>query len=319
METYEKILELLEKKKLTPEEEKTLASLRKEQDAAEFIASYLNIKQALNKSHISIDELADYILYKEENPDPDSNISFRAAAIDAHLKECNICTGQFLELTAEYRQTSEFVGSNLYSDSKTDSSGFILPFLKRFNSTGAYAFASVIAVVIIYLGLFAVSGIVTPDNYMQAAINESSEDYLTRGRNTELFIKSFEALEANEYYEAIKYLKQDIKNNPDDETIFYSYYIMGLTYLELSESKVLGLFPSYDKKTASEGVNNLKSSVELNNSDKFENIKLDAYFYIAKGSLMLDDEKTAKDYLKLVISQKGGKMNEAAGILEELE
>ncbi len=320
MENFDKILELLEKRKLTFEEEKELDSLRKDKQSADFISGYLQVKDALNLSHISTDDLADYILYEKGNSDKD--ISYRLPAIGAHLKECRICSVQLNELRDEYQNIEGFLADNLYSDSKANQPAAVHMPVNKLYPKGfrpLYAMAGVFVVGLIYVVLLAVSGITTPDNYKYAAITDLSEDYLTRGRNTELFLKSFEAIESENYPRAVEYLKQDIRHNINDETIFYSYYVLGLTYLEMSESRVLGLFPSYDHNYAVEGINNLQRSVDLNTSGRFDNIKLDAYFYLAKGNLMLNKEKTAKDYLKLVISQKGGKMNEAAGILNELE
>lgn len=320
MENIDKILDLLGKKDLTFEEEKALDSLKRDKQAADFISRYQQVKSALNKSHINNDEMADYILYEKGNSD--KGISYRIPAIGAHLKECRVCSKQLQEFRDEYQNIEEFVADNLYSDSKVTKPAAVYIIGRSLAGKGfrpLYAFAGIFVIGLVYLVLFAVSGLTTTDTYKNAAITDTSEDYLTRGRNTELFLKSFEAIESKDYNHAVEYLKQDIRHNLNDETIFYSYYILGLTYLEMSESRVLGLFPSYDHNYAEEGVNNLMRSVDLNTTGRFDNIRLDAYFYLAKGNLMLNNKKAAKEYLQLVISQKGGKMNEAADILKELE
>lgn len=319
MEHYNRIIELLDKKSLTPEEKNQLDSYRKNEETAIFIAGYTAVKKALEKSHISADEMADYILYKNNQEPADNLISYRIPAIDAHLKECKLCSSQMNEFKNEYSNIGDFVSNNLYQDGKAESSLNENIVLRKNSFKPVYAFASIIVVGLVYLLLFAVSGITTPDYLQYASITKESEVYLTRGRASEEFLKSFDALENKNYNQAIGYLERDIENNKTDETIFYSYYILGLTYLEMSESKFLGLFPSYNENNVKQGLNNLQSSVELNTTGKFDNIKLDAFFYMAKGNLMLGKKETAKEYLQTVIARKGSKMEEAAVILDQME
>ncbi|HSR18506.1 MAG TPA: hypothetical protein VLM39_10500 [Ignavibacteriaceae bacterium] len=126
-------------------------------------------------------------------------------------------------------------------------------------------------------------------------------------------------LQENNYDKAIDFLKKDIFENPKDETIFYSYYVIGLSYLKAAEKSTFGLFSYYDKSKAAEALKNFKTAVEKNKSGKYPNITLNAYFYSAKACLMMDNLPPAKKYLQKVISEKGSKMNEAKRILSELE
>lgn len=320
MENYNKILELLEKKILTPEEMQILESLQRDQGVAGFIREYRKFEKAFGSLHVSIDELADYIMYKNGMEPEDKLLVYKLPAIEAHLKSCEKCSKQLKEIQNEFNETGDFVAQNLYAEEK--STGSNISVVKAYRSGAfkpVYAFASVLALGFIYLILLAVSSATTPDNLKFAAINDEQEVYLTRGRTTEDFLKSYEALENKNYNAAIEYLNKDISNNPGDESIFYSWYIMGLTRLELSRNSFLGLFPSYDENIVREALQDLHRSVELNGTGKFENIKLDAFFYMAKANLILKDEETAKQYFKLVVNQKGSKMNEAASILNELE
>ncbi len=203
---------------------------------------------------------------------------------------------------------NKVVSTNL--DSEVNKQKFIFP---------RYAFTSIIALGLVYLSLYIISSFTTPEFYKDAAINSESEFSVNRGRATEDFQNSLKALDKNNFDEAISYLQKDIKNNPDDETIFYSYYILGLANLETSEHDVLGLFPGYNTNKTEKGVEYLKESIRKNESGKFINIKLNSYFYLAKASLMLNDKISAENYLKLVISGRGSKMEEAQKLLGELE
>ncbi|MBK6913984.1 MAG: hypothetical protein IPH11_10120 [Ignavibacteriales bacterium] len=64
---------------------------------------------------------------------------------------------------------------------------------------------------------------------------------------------------------------------------------------------------------------NLQLSIEKNLSGKYQNLSMNAHFYIAKAYLMFDDKENAKKYLEKVIEEKGSKMIEAENILSDLE
>ena len=182
-----------------------------------------------------------------------------------------------------------------------------------------YAFLSVIIIGLVYLSLYLISSASVPTYYRDAAIVNESEFSVNRGRATENFQNSLRALDKHDYDDAINYLQKDIRQNPDDETIFYSYYIMGLSYLETAEHNFLGLFPDYNRERAEKGAEYLKESIQKNDSGKFINIKLNSYFYLAKANLMLNDKEAARKYLAKVIDEKGSKMEESRKLLDELE
>ena len=63
----------------------------------------------------------------------------------------------------------------------------------------------------------------------------------------------------------------------------------------------------------------LEESIRKNNSGKFNSIKLNSYFYLAKASLMLNDKNKAEKYLNIVIKERGSKMEESKYLLGEME
>ncbi len=73
------------------------------------------------------------------------------------------------------------------------------------------------------------------------------------------------------------------------------------------------------RKEQQKAPNTLKKASGRNDSGRFNNLKLNSYFYLAKASMMLKDEKAAKQYLTLVINGKGSKMEEAKYLLGEME
>ncbi len=316
-----KILELLEKKNLTNQEINELEKLAAEdKDLKDFILTYKRIGGIVKQSsHLTEEEISEYILYKNEIPGENNQIIKRIPFIESHLRDCQRCSEIYKELNSEYSDLDTFITENRVLQEPAEEEQKSSRIISSKNRTPKYAFASVLLVGLIYLSLFLISNFNTPSFYKNAAISNQTEISVNRGRATENFQKSIKALENNNYDKAISFLKEDIKLHPNDETTFYSYYILGLSFLKTAEHDYLGLFLGYDKERAAEGKKYLEQSVVKNNSGKFINIKLNSYFYLAKASIMLDDKESAKKYLSMVINEKGSKMDEAEKLLGEME
>ncbi len=323
MSKRDKILELLEKKNPTAKDKQEIEELiGNDDELKEFAASYYDLSVIVShSSHLSEEEIAEYILHQNGmNPD-NTSITGKIPFIETHLRKCSVCSEIYKELNLEYSDADSFISETIQQNSKPISG---TKNIKPENSysryrTSRYAFASVLVIGLVYLVLYIFSSLSTPAYLEAAGLNNVTEFSINRGRATENFQNSLKALEKDNYNEAIDYLQKDIKQNPDDETIFYSYYMLGLSYLETAGHSFAGLFPGYDQDRALTGANYLKESVRKNNSGKFTNIKLNAYFYLAKASLMVNDKKSAKEYLSMVINEKGSKMEEAKKLLGELE
>jgi hypothetical protein len=323
MKNYETIVTLLQKKILTNEEQNLLDSLiNDDKESRDFYETYKKTAAVVNaSSHPSIDELSNYILFKNGLEKENLQTVKHAPLIELHLRSCKKCAEEFKLLNTEFTEVDSYVSGRFIPSVKEEKFPEVPPFTSargKFTSR-FYAFASVILIGAVYAALFFYSSISTPSYYQYAELKDKSEFYITRGRATDEFQESIKALEEEDYKSAIRHLQNDIEKNSSDNTIFYSYYILGLTYLETAENNFLGLFKSFDKTAAQKGLNSLLIAVEKNNSGKFQNITLDAYYYAAKAGLMTDDVKHAKEYLNKVIEGKGSKMAQAKNILSQLE
>lgn len=322
MENFDKIITLFEKKSLTEKEQKLLESfLKDDAELQVFYNSYKKLGRAfLALKHLTIDELADYVLIKHKlepvNKDNFKNIPL----FDAHLKHCDKCNAEMKFYDKEYSDVDNFIETQvkLKENEKIKSPGIgTIPNPKI--NIKRFAFVGISALAIIFIALVIISNITASKYYDLASLSDKSDMSISRGRSTDNFELSIKALEDKDYQGAIEYLKNDIELNPNDKTIFYSYYILGLTHLEMAEKNFLGLFTTFDKSSSEAAILNLGKCVKLNTSGNFNNVNLDAFFYMAKASLMLEDSKTAKDYLEIVVKEKGSKMNEAEQILKELK
>lgn len=318
MNDFEKIIELLDKDFIVDDEKFLLSGIIKENPEAKKIHdAYLSLKTSLKKDeHIDEELMAEYVMYKN-NLSSDRLIVLLANKVEDHIRKCVKCEKLFTELNAEYCNVDSFISQSLVEQVKhekpSQSKGFF--FFNNFSSA-KYAFASLAAVVVLYVGLFAVSSFTTP-NYKKSFL-DGEDFYTTRGRTSELFQRGLDAIDRKEYESAIQFLNDDINNNKSDESIFYTHFILGITYVNKAESDFLGLFKSFNKDDVSKGIMSFEKSIELNNSGKFDNLKLDAHYFIGKSYLMIDDRNSASEHLQLVVDGKGSYYKKAEELLKEL-
>lgn len=323
MDPKDKIIKLLEKKTLTEGDKQELESLLSDNsELKKFVSAYKQLSEIVSHSaHLSEEEISEYVLYKNGLHTDNKSVIGKAPFIEKHLRECAKCSDIFKDLNSEYSDVDAFITETISLDATVADRNVQPPseVINKRIRVPRYAFSIIIFIGLVYLSLYIISSVSTPDYYSAAAIRNQSEFSVNRGRATEDFQNSLKALEKHDYKDAIEFLQKDIQQNPDDETIFYSYYIIGLSYLKTAEKDILGLFPHYNQERAAKGSEYLKESIQKNNSGKFTNIKLNAYFYLAKASLMLNNKKSAREYLARVIAEKGGQMEAAKKLMGELE
>ena len=324
MENTDQILELLQKKSLSDSEKQTLKNFTdSDEEIKSFINIYTNLKSSLSDSkHIQTDLLSSFILY-EAGEDPGNKLApIVRDKITAHLNECSTCKEEYDLLLGEYNEVSQHVNKNIRGEhnSEVDSVKritFIPEFLRQTNLRFMYVTLTVLLVG--YLGLFSFSSLTIP--YYEKNIFSESDDnsYLTRGRTSVLFQQGLNSIEQGDYDAAIKYLNEDILENKNDRSIFYSYYITGITYLKAAESDFVGLFKSFNKQDVELAISNLKESIEKNDSGDYENLKLDSYYYMGRSYLLIKEKDLALVSFQKVIDGKGKFARESNDLIVQME
>lgn len=317
MKNFDKIIELLEKERLTEKESAELNQIvEADPESNEFFKTYQKLKSAfLLSKHLSENDFVEYVLFKNENISGIDKYFIKSAVFDSHLKKCRTCQDQLKLYVSEFAEVDSYISEQFKQ--KTLPENKFIKFSKDANVRKAFwGFAAIILITVI---LVTASNLTSPKFYTLAKLDENIDFSISRGRSTDYFQKSIKALEEKNYTEGIDQLKRDIYYYPNDETIFYSYYILGLTYLATAEKSFLGLFPTYDASSAKSAYESFMNSISHNNSGKFQNVLLDSYFYAAKSLLMLNNQTEAKKYFEVVVNEKGSKMKEAAAILNELK
>jgi len=323
MDKFDKILELLEKKSLTEVEKKLLAEFSNSDDEIKsFVSSYKTLSNTLSTSgHISPDLLASYIIFERGDDSENNIVAILKEKIKSHLEVCEDCKTEYNVLKNEYSDIEQYVSKFVVRDSQSSvkEKNFFLPSFLRTSSSFKYAFATLAVFVVAYFGLFIVSTSITPDYKKNIFTNEQEDFYKTRGRTSPLFQQGLNAIDKTDYSRAIEFLSEDIQKHQNERSIFYSHYILGITYLKASEKDYIGLFKSYDRENVNLAIANLKESIDKNNSGDYESLKLDAYYYLGRAYLLKDERDSAVRSLQKVVEGKGRYSKESAQLISDLE
>ncbi len=318
MNELDKLLELLEKDSLSSAESEALIRILDNHPEAKKIKDiYTRLVKAFNKDgHIDDELMGEYVLHLHNNSS-DKIVTLLSAKIEEHLRNCSKCEELFKLFNSEYTEVDQFVSESIKDKSEKNVLAFFSDIkLTQKISSLRYIAGTIATLAIIYVGLMVSDSILTPI-YKKSFFN-GNEFYVTRGRTTESFQKALTLIDSKDYENAVKYLKEDIDKNPNSESLFYAHYVLGLTYISKAETDFIGFFPSYDREDVIEGINNLKKSIELNKFEDFENIKLNAYYFLGKAYLLINETDSAKVNLSIVIEGRGGYYKQAEDLLKQM-
>ncbi|MGE5412160.1 MAG: tetratricopeptide repeat protein [Clostridiales bacterium] len=324
MNNCERIIELLEKNSLSDEEQGILSKLiENDVNAKEFFDTYIKLKDLFKSSgHIPDDVLVQFVVDKNENKGLNSPTCAKAPFIEKHLKECPNCNRAFHIYCNEYSSINLFLEDTLSvkGDGITPD---LSPSKNKFTRKDRQKYYRLIisllgGLIILYFVLFQAYSSFMPKYKKYASLDKTVDFYLTGERTSNEFKKSMLAIQNRDYESAIQFLKRDVQNNNEDEDIFYSYFILGITYLESAESNFLGLFPKYNKNAVESAISNLKMSISKNKSKRAKEITFDSYYLMGKGYLMLDNVSEARKYFLFVVDSNSNRAEEAKEILSYL-
>ncbi len=314
MNRTDEILELLAKKELTIEEKNYLSdSFNKYPELKKYVAIYNLLGDMKNRFHLNSDLISEYVLYKNNLPLEDDSLIKFIPQMENHISKCTKCQEEFELFNEEYNEIDNYLTQNIEQKTVTADEQKSPKIFSLFTTKYIYAAAAVIA--FFTFSLFTTSQLIVP-SYKNISELSSLNYSTTRGRVSSDFHNGLKALSDGNYNEAIAQLNSDLVNNADDKTIFYTNYILGLVYLQKSESDFLGMFTSFDTKDINNSISNFKEVIIKNNSGSFSNITFNSYFYIGKGYMLIDDFTNAKTYLKTVIDNRGSYTKKAQELID---
>jgi len=321
MDNIEKIIDILEKEGLMTSSESEFIKNEsgKDETIKAFVENYGKFKSLFHSNdHVDPEILGEYLLYDNGDEEVSKYIPLISAKIKTHLGKCTNCNTEFLRLQEEYRHIENYLDKKINVTRSVDSKR-TFAFLRSFPVNYRVAVGAVLILLSAYAGMKVTSEITTPFYKKNVISLEEDQNLSTRGRTSQLFQKSISALSKENFKSAINYLNEDIEKNNDDKSIFYSYYILGLTHLKNSVHNFLGTFKSFDPEEIDQAINNLELSIEKNNSGLYNNLNYDAHYYIAVGFLIRDNTIAAKEHLNIVKTERGRFYKEAIEILNDLE
>jgi tetratricopeptide (TPR) repeat protein len=322
MNKIEEIIHILDEEEILPEEREYLNQVSTEDiELKKFIDVHLQLRETLNSnSHIDMEILAEFILYYDGDLDAAEYVPQITDKIEDHLSECDICNQLYINFNREFQRVNDYVTKAIIGSEEdfVDEKGpSIFSRIKRWNYRAALS--AIILLLITYAGMKVTSYYSTPFYMKDIFSIEGQNNLLAHARASDSYKKGLIAFYQEEYQKSIGYLMEDIIKNPDDSTIFFSYYLLGLTYLKSSENDILGTFKSYNHIRVDNGIENLLLSVEKNNSGNFERLNLDAHYFVAKAYIAAEELELAREHLQIVVDERGKYFSSAFKILKSLD
>ncbi|NOX66545.1 MAG: hypothetical protein GXO85_12355 [Chlorobi bacterium] len=318
----EEIIELLTRQNLSEADRKrVLEELRANPNLRDMESIIHTLTDLAKDEHVDTDVLSEYVLFLNGDRSEESKLTLLIPQIEKHLQSCSKCREEFEFLSSELNEVDNFLSKNIgvkEEDKAVKTKGpNIFRLFENFNAK--YSYAAAASIMIMFLSLFAISEFSTPD-YVKLSSQHSYDDFSsTRGRTSVHFMNAVTALENKNYDSAISELQKDIKNNPDDLTTFYSYYVLGITHMTKAHSDFVGLFDSYDKKELSAAIDDFNKVLELNNSGLFKNVNSNTYFFLGKSYLLEEEFGNAKKYLVKAIDGETEYSQEAKELLSSIK
>jgi len=214
---------------------------------------------------------------------------------------------------------NEFVSTKITKDKVKGSVNSSSLLLQLQTSNYKVVFTANILLFITYSGIMIVSSVTTPFYKKNIFQPEQTNNFITGVRTSLLFQKSLSALNNHDYDMAIKLIKEDIVKNSNENSIFYSYYVLGLTYLKSAENNFLGMIQSFEHVKIENGIENHFIANEKNKCGDYDNLKSDANYYIANAYLSIDAIEDAKKHLQIVREKSEKYYSDAMEILNLFE
>ena len=302
----------------------SLSELRKLRDE---IAADPNLNETLklintfeavsSENHFDIEILSEYVLYiKNENP-YDKNINSLTPRIEEHLNSCSKCRELFNSLKTEFEDVNHFLKENISNEKISEENKDNKKAIGQ-RSFFKFTFSAAASIILIITSLIVVSEFSRPEYVKLTSTFNKTELSITRGRNSEYFIRAVNQLEKKNYTEAISLLQKDIDYSENNFAIFYSYYILGIANIQSAYNDYLGLFGSYDSEALKNAEYNFNKSVELNNSGMFDNVKANSFYFLGQVNLLQEDFKEAQEYLEISIEEGSEYADESIKLLDAI-
>lgn len=306
----------------------------------ELQAIMAGLKQNVATSHIDDKLLTCYGIYLSDPDEPDYDgrqlTQQEIAGIETHVQTCLDCRQKVEQVTQEFREIDAYLEQAGVPETKINiamaktsarkkSSGvremiasladriFALPKLQLYPATAA-AFALVLILVWVS-PLFRGSEF---QYYKVASIDPKTEiagAYL-RGDVEQDFSDGLFAFDQGQYNFAIEKLEKFITVNPGSPNRSHAGYITGVASLAIAKSDFIGRFHAIDDDLVYRAIEYFQAAIQSTNNLR---IQENAYWFLGKAYLMLQNSDQAKTSFQKVIALQGDRAGAARRLMAELE
>jgi len=276
-----------------------------------------------SKKHISGKFLTKYAIHLEDpnNPDYDgSRLSQRQIIqIKEHLKECDLCSNRVLSAIQEFHSLVEQVEDAGFGNVSThgkEAANFridrALNWLRILRQPKIQIAAGLALGLIIILNFY----IANRDLYVQLAlISKPTVEFEVRAGLPDLLIRALTSYRNDQYEQAAVLFEEFIEKHTNKEFHYFAHYYAGVSYLLLSEKRILRLVYAFDEDQVRNGILHLQEVEKLTTNTRYLE---EEHWYLAKAYLMLRDRQFALDELNKVLQYHGTRSREAKSLWKKL-
>jgi len=317
MEKYEQVIDILEQEAIPDEDKEVLKRIATEDiEIKNFISIHLKLKRIFNSScHLDMEILAEFILYYDGDLDVADYMPQITDKIEDHLADCSVCNNLYLKFNEEFQQVDNFVSKTMNDNEDFELQIKSPDITKSKRNNFKTALTAFLLLVIAYFGMMITNYYSTPSYKKNIFEFEVINNSLIQSRDTKYYKQGLIAFEKENYDVAIGLLMEDIILNENDGTIFYSHYLLGISYIKSSENNIIGTFKSYNHLRINEAIHHLMIFIENYEGTDNERTRVDAHYYIAKAYLSIDAIEEAKTHLQIVKENRGKYYSDAVEIL----
>ncbi len=122
-------------------------------------------------------------------------------------------------------------------------------------------------------------------------------------------------LAGQRFDDAARVLEWYVAAFPNSEDIARAHFLAGLAHLRLSRRTLMGFFAGIDRQEVRNASAHLLSAWMLSRSSELSS---DAAWYLARSQVLLQDEGSARQYLDLIIKEKGIHSADASQLEREM-
>lgn len=295
------------------------------------------LRQFRTESHVNDELLTRYGIYiagsKKADYDGKKLTKQEISLVKNHVEHCNECKLKVEQITEDYTEIDMYLRDQMVPNTTLGKRMVIPKITKQISFTIRSAFNSIqemlfpiqlrtmptaimtfatLLIVIWFSPLFRGE---TDAIYKLAVINKDKIQDITRGASSQIMYDGFTAFNEGDYKSAIVLLEEFIQSDSVATSLAYVHECIGIAYLRESERNFLGRFKGFNVDNVNQGIEHFQKIIDLT-----DNIRLqeNAYWYLGKAYLMINEILLAKKSFDSVIELKGKKIEQAKIILAEL-